>query len=554
MSSKYTILETAAIEKLCSLIRESHSVADAINDSGTLATNQTYSNFKINELLTEIETSISDVSNKVDGLEFIDDLATSTDKAYSSDKTKGLIDNPYEYVADTDTYGADILQFPLGHYKIGNNSTITDFINTPVAITGLLDVLSPASGANNSPFESAYGYRCYRYTVYNGGGVYERFLESGATAGIRTDTGWKKVAYNGDVLSLNGIDLNSGTRISIPSSENGVGTLIDGSYITIDNANTSKSSTITADGIDTPSLIVGGKDVLTKSGGEMNANANLKFKGSNDNAYTEIYENGVDIYDNSGNSTFVASDIIETPEVKTKKISMENGTISMPSTGLGASIGIKDDYLTASLYADGLYIEDSDEHTSTHVGAGGISTPSLTVGGKDVIHTGDNVENATVKMYGDGALNTSIILTNTENTAQQTYIFPAEIDTPNLLVGGKKVIAPKYEYLKFTTDNSSITIGEIALFIADMGDFLIVNIGGTCEVTEAKTVLTLPHTTYTNKNYNTANGQLISISGSSSTDITLASFYVNESGVGLRLNNTATDAIRVWGTVTLYKK
>lgn len=177
----------------------------------------------------------------------------------------------------------------------------------------------------------------------------------------------------------------------------------------------------------------------------------------------------------------------------------ENPQITIPSTDGHAWIGILDNGYATNITADIIHIVNTNESKDTMIEAGGISTPSLTV-------------------------------------------------------DGKKVVAPKYEYLKFTTDNSSITIGEIAVFIADMGDFLVVNIGGTCEVTETKAVLTLPHTTYTNKNYNTANGQLISISGSSSTDITLASFYVNESGVGLRLNNTETDAIRIWGTVTLYKK
>lgn len=317
MAEKYITLKREAWETLCGAVKNLSSVSDAINDSGTLATNQTYSNFKINELLTEIETSISDVSDKVDNLEFIDDTLVSTDKAFSSQKTTSLINNPYEYVIDSSIYGADILQYSLGHYKVGNNSTISEFTNLPVNIAGMLDVMCPASGGNQSPWESQYGYRYYRYTTYKGG-TYERTLASGATAGnITEDTGWKKIAYNGDSLSLNGLELSSGARISIHGSASGAGTLIDGEYFTVDNANTGKSSTITADGIDTP-------------------------------------------------------------EVTTKKVTMADGTIAMSGTDLSSSIAIKDDYLTASLYADGLYIEDDDTNENTHIGANGITTPSIT--------------------------------------------------------------------------------------------------------------------------------------------------------------------------------
>ena len=52
MSSKYTVLETAAIEKLCSLVRESHSVADAIDDVN-VTTNSTYSSKHIEDKLED---------------------------------------------------------------------------------------------------------------------------------------------------------------------------------------------------------------------------------------------------------------------------------------------------------------------------------------------------------------------------------------------------------------------------------------------------------------------------------------------------------------------
>lgn len=231
MAEKYITLKREAWETLCGAVKNLSSVSDAINDSGTLATNQTYSNFKINELLTEIETSISDVSDKVDNLEFIDDVSASTDKAFSSQKTTSLINNPYEYVIDSSIYGADILQYSLGHYKVGNNSTISEFTNLPVNIAGMLDVMCPVSGGNQSPWESQYGYRYYRYTAYKGG-TYERTLSSGATAGnITEDTGWKKLATSDEVLSLDGGELNKDASIIIDDSDNDLKTTIEAGNI-----------------------------------------------------------------------------------------------------------------------------------------------------------------------------------------------------------------------------------------------------------------------------------------------------------------------------------
>lgn len=54
---KYPILDKKSIDKLCSLIRESHSVADAIDDSGTVSTNTTFSSLKIQKDLKDLENN-----------------------------------------------------------------------------------------------------------------------------------------------------------------------------------------------------------------------------------------------------------------------------------------------------------------------------------------------------------------------------------------------------------------------------------------------------------------------------------------------------------------
>lgn len=53
MAQEYVTLTLEAYKKLCGLIRESHSVADAIDDS-SIATNSTYSSAKITELFENV--------------------------------------------------------------------------------------------------------------------------------------------------------------------------------------------------------------------------------------------------------------------------------------------------------------------------------------------------------------------------------------------------------------------------------------------------------------------------------------------------------------------
>lgn len=67
--SNYITVEREAFERLCSLIRESHSVSEGINDQNA-ATNSTYSSTKIEEMLNDIiaeaNTAVSEVDEKAE--------------------------------------------------------------------------------------------------------------------------------------------------------------------------------------------------------------------------------------------------------------------------------------------------------------------------------------------------------------------------------------------------------------------------------------------------------------------------------------------------------
>ena len=59
--SQFITLSPAAVEKLCSLVRESHSVSEGINDDA-VGTTSTFSSLKIQENMNRIE---SDTEKKI---------------------------------------------------------------------------------------------------------------------------------------------------------------------------------------------------------------------------------------------------------------------------------------------------------------------------------------------------------------------------------------------------------------------------------------------------------------------------------------------------------
>ena len=59
--AKYPILTPAAVEKLCGLVRESHSVSEGINDEA-VGTTSTFSSLKIQENMNKLE---SDTEKKI---------------------------------------------------------------------------------------------------------------------------------------------------------------------------------------------------------------------------------------------------------------------------------------------------------------------------------------------------------------------------------------------------------------------------------------------------------------------------------------------------------
>lgn len=101
---------------------------------------------------------------------------------------------------------------------------------------------------------------------------------------------------------------------------------------------------------------------------------------------------------NIENSYVSESELSENYLTKSGGAMNENAKISIPSKSLAATIELKDEYLSNSITADGVYIYDSDAKESSWVGANSINAPvinaknSIKVNGKDVLTSDDKTE------------------------------------------------------------------------------------------------------------------------------------------------------------------
>lgn len=91
------------------------------------------------------------------------------------------------------TYGTEILKYPLGIWRINGNSLASNFTDLPVQTSGRIEITSIDANANKTPWNSAYSYRIYNFETYTGGN-YIRKITSSTTAGkISNDSGWQRV-------------------------------------------------------------------------------------------------------------------------------------------------------------------------------------------------------------------------------------------------------------------------------------------------------------------------------------------------------------------------
>lgn len=132
--SNYVLLERDAYEKLCTLIRESHSVSEGIDDS-SIATNSTYSSQKVQGLIDAIPIFDGDAET-LEGHNS-DYFAKTDDLASYLPKTGGVITSPNGYPIQLNRTGEDaetnVIDFQVNGVRQGmlgfsgvNNAILRD--------------------------------------------------------------------------------------------------------------------------------------------------------------------------------------------------------------------------------------------------------------------------------------------------------------------------------------------------------------------------------------------------------------------------------------------
>ena len=92
-----------------------------------------------------------------------------------------------------DTFGTEILKYPLGVWRISDDNIASNFTDLPVKTSGHIEITSINPDINNNPWDNSWGYRVYNFETYTGNN-YFRKLASGSEAGVfYKDTGWQKV-------------------------------------------------------------------------------------------------------------------------------------------------------------------------------------------------------------------------------------------------------------------------------------------------------------------------------------------------------------------------
>lgn len=93
----------------------------------------------------------------------------------------------------------DVLKLPIGRYRFPDYGVWNSFENVPNTSNGILEVASSKKG-NQDPWSKTWNYKQYIYRTSTGNAMYFRALNSGATVGELTDSGWVRFISTANVL------------------------------------------------------------------------------------------------------------------------------------------------------------------------------------------------------------------------------------------------------------------------------------------------------------------------------------------------------------------
>ena len=93
-----------------------------------------------------------------------------------------------------DTYGTEILKYPLGIWRISSDSLSDKFSDLPVKTSGRIEITSIDSDTNKNPWDNNWGYRTYNFETYKTANYFRKLSSEGTAGVIKHDTGWQEIA------------------------------------------------------------------------------------------------------------------------------------------------------------------------------------------------------------------------------------------------------------------------------------------------------------------------------------------------------------------------
>ena len=172
-----------------------------INDTyKTLTTNnEIFGTHGAKAMYDELTTAIGEKANTSD-LTTTDDITDTIDINSSGTKipnVKAIYNDIIigKNIDQTviDTYGTEILKYPLGIWKIGSDDTANKFAGLPVKTSGRIEITSIDANTNKNPWNSSWSYRVYNFETYTGINYFRKVTTASIAGNTSTDTGWQKV-------------------------------------------------------------------------------------------------------------------------------------------------------------------------------------------------------------------------------------------------------------------------------------------------------------------------------------------------------------------------
>ena len=188
----------AMYDELTTAIGEKANASDLTTHTGDtdihVSTTQTDKWDKVTDKLDTVDFNTHKDNTDI---HITSDERTKWNNATNEEQVKNIVSNKLKGTEITqtvvDTYGTEILKYPVGIWYIDNNSIASNFTDLPASRAGIIEIATIDKHLEINPWDNVYSSRITTYTSFDNA-TYVCKLYSGETAGVMiVNTGWKKV-------------------------------------------------------------------------------------------------------------------------------------------------------------------------------------------------------------------------------------------------------------------------------------------------------------------------------------------------------------------------